>query len=504
MGFLVGIPTRVALACFGEPVKARPLRFQSKVAFGAGQLAEGIQSVVFIFFLLFYYNQVLGVSGSLCGLALALSLVFDAITDPLVGHWSDSWRSKLGRRHPFMFASAVPLGVAFYLLFNPFVSSEMGLFFWLLGFTVLFRGAMTFYHVPHSALGAELSEDASERTVLVAMRHFFGAIAYIFVIVLGFIVYFAPTEGYPNGQLNPAAYGPFSSWLAVVVTLSVLYSAFGTLSDVHRLPQPQEGQHFSLKTVVTGSLEAFKNPSFRALILGFVVIIVAFGAAGALNMYMLTFFWALSGPQILLFMVIGPIGSIFGYVIADRFYRGREKRNGMLIGVSVWLLCHFVSVPLYLAGLLPELGSNALLIVIGGLSTASAVGIALMLVGLGTMAADIADEHELASGQRKEGVFFGAASFSNKCSAALGSLIGGFALDIIDWPTGAAIRVASDIPESTLHMLGLVWGPMTIVLALPGLWFLSQYQLTRARHGDILQQLHERRGVRDGVAAGEG
>lgn len=481
-------------------MNARPLRFQTKVAFGAGQLAEGIQSVVFIFFLLFYYNQVLGVSGSLCGLALALSLVFDAITDPLVGHWSDSMRSKIGRRHPFMLVSALPLGVAFYLLFNPFVTSEMGLFFWLLAFTVLFRGAMTFYHVPHSALGAELSEDASERTVLVAMRHFFGALAYIFVIVLGFIVYFAPTQEYPNGQLNPAAYGPFSSWLALVVSLSVLYSAIGTLSDVHRLPQPQEGQHFSLRSVVTGSLDAFRNPSFRALILGFVVIIVAFGAAGALNMYMLTFFWALSGPQILLFMVIGPLGSIVGYVIADRFYLGREKRIGMLMGVSLWLLCHFVSVPLFFAGLLPAVGSNALLIVIASLSAASSIGIGLMLVGLGTMAADIADEHELESGQRKEGVFFGAASFSNKCSAALGSLIGGFALDVIEWPAGTAIRLASDVPEATLHLLGIVWGPVTIVLALPGLWFLAQYRLTRARHGEILRELHARRGIRDAIS----
>lgn len=465
------------------------LPFRVRVAFGAGQLAEGIQSVVFIFFLLFFYNQVLGVPGSLCGLALALSLLFDAVTDPLVGNLSDAWRSRWGRRHPFMFLSALPLGIAFYLLFNPWVTSEFGLFLWLLGGTVLFRGAMTLYHVPHAALGAELSDDHSERTILVAVRHFFGAIAYLFVICLGFLVYFAPSEAYPNGQLNPGAYGPFSLWLALVITGSVLYSAAGTMSEVPRLPVPKDDQRFSLRAMVTDSLEAFGNTSFRALIVGFMVIIIAFGAAGALNMYMLTFFWALAPAQILVVMVAGPLGSILGYAVSERFFRNIERRTGMLLGVCVWLFCHFIPVPMFLLGWLPEVGSAPLLIVISAISVVSSVGIALLLVALGAMAADVADEHELKTGFRKEGIFFGASSFSSKASAALGSLIGGVALDLISWPTGEGIRSAADVPLDTLHTLGLVWGPMSVVLALPGLFFLRRYTLSRQRHRDILRAL---------------
>src|SRR5690606_6830085 len=184
-----------------------PLRTRTKLAFGIGQIGEGVQAAMFLLFLLFYYNQVLGVPGTLCGLALAISLVFDAITDPLAGSMSDSWRSRLGRRHPFMYATAIPLGVGFYLLFNPPVTGDWPLFGWLLAMTVFCRGAMTLYHVPHSALGAELSQDYHERTVLVAIRHFFGAVAFIGVFVLGFFVYFVPTEAYPNGQLDPSAYG---------------------------------------------------------------------------------------------------------------------------------------------------------------------------------------------------------------------------------------------------------------------------------------------------------
>ncbi len=481
-----------------------PLRTGTKLAFGIGQIGEGIQAAVFLMFLLFYYNQVLGVPGTLCGIALAISLVFDAVTDPLVGNLSDAWRSKLGRRHPFMYAAALPLGIGFFLLFNPMVSGDGPLFFWLLTMTVLCRGAMTLYHVPHSALGAELSQDYHERTVLVAMRHTFGAVSFILVFYLGFFVYFAATDAYPNGQLNPAAYGPFSGWLALAMAVSVWYSAFGTRGRVPHLPKASPTQTFTLRGMVTESLLAMRNPSFRWVIIGFVVIIVAFGAAGALNMYMLTFFWAFSPTGIFIVLVAGPLGSIVGYACARPFYSALSKRNGVLAGTAIWLGAHGLSVPLFLAGALPATGSPGLLLAVAGFTALGAFGIAQLLVGLGTMLADIADEHELAYERRQEGIFFGAFSFTNKSSAALGSLIGGSVLDLIGWPTGAAVRSAADVPWDTLASLGVIWGPLSAVLALPGLWFISRYALTRERHGEILMALNQRHGRTPDAVAGTG
>ena len=143
----------------------RLVPFSSKFAFGIGQFAEGLKNTGFGLFILFYYNQVLGLSGTLAGAALFIALMFDAITDPLAGSLSDNFRSKFGRRHPFMYASAVPLALAFYGLFSPLAGlSEWGLFAWLTLFAVLTRGAMTLYHVPHLALGAEMTENYQERT----------------------------------------------------------------------------------------------------------------------------------------------------------------------------------------------------------------------------------------------------------------------------------------------------------------------------------------------------
>ena len=472
---------------------APPLARSIKVAFGVGQIAEGIQAAVFLTFLLFFYNQVLGLSGTLSGLALAISLMFDAVTDPLLGNLSDAWHSKHGRRHPFMYVAALPLGLFFFLLFNPMVSGEWPLFWWLLTMTVCCRGAMTLYHVPHSALGAELSEDFNERTELVAWRHSFGALSFIGVFLLGFLVFFVPTADYPNGQLNPQAYGPFTGWLAIAMVLSVWYSAVGTRSRIPYLPSASASQRFTFGAVISDTVLAIKNPSFRSLIIGFAIIIVAFGAAGALGLYMLTFFWALGPAAILLALLAGPLGSIVGYATSRRFFNRFDKKVGVLIGAGIWLGAHGITVPLYLLGVFPPPGSTGILLVVSCFGALGALGIAYLLVGMGTMLADIADQHELTSDQRNEGIFFGAFSLTNKSSAALGSLIGGSALDLLSWPTGSAIRSAADVPPEVLVNLGLAWGPLALLLALPGLWFLNSYQLNREAHAAILSELHARR-----------
>ena len=125
-----------------------------KLAFGVGQLAEGVKNAAFGTFLLLFYNQALGLSGGLAGTAIFIALCFDAVTDPIAGSVSDNFQSRWGRRHPFMVASALPLAIAFFCLFSPPAGlSSWGLFAWLTTFTILSRAAMTLYHVPPPGSG---------------------------------------------------------------------------------------------------------------------------------------------------------------------------------------------------------------------------------------------------------------------------------------------------------------------------------------------------------------
>ena len=112
----------------------------------------------------------------------------------------------------------------------------------------------------------------------------------------------------------------------------------------------------------------------------------------------------------------------------------------MIVGGFCWVIIYALPVLLYLAGWSPPPGSWALANFLTLITIFAGATIAQLIVGIGTAMADIADENELQTGRRQEGVFFGASAFAVKCSAALGSFFAGLVLTLIDWPTGSAVR----------------------------------------------------------------
>src|SRR6476659_1021402 len=91
----------------------------TRLAYGFGNGAIGVKDNGFSYFLLMFYSQVIGLDARLVGVALTVALVVDAFVDPMVGYWSDNLRSRWGRRHPFMYASAVPLAGLYFMMWNP-------------------------------------------------------------------------------------------------------------------------------------------------------------------------------------------------------------------------------------------------------------------------------------------------------------------------------------------------------------------------------------------------
>lgn len=83
----------------------------AKLYYGVGAVAYGIKENGFAYLLLLYYSQVLGLPQHLVGAGIFIALLFDAVTDPIVGAASDNLHSRWARRHPFMYASALPAAV---------------------------------------------------------------------------------------------------------------------------------------------------------------------------------------------------------------------------------------------------------------------------------------------------------------------------------------------------------------------------------------------------------
>ena len=465
-----------------------PLTRGIKVSYGVGQAAEGIKNAAFNVFVFFYYTQVLGLPTVYTGIAIGIALAVDSITDPLIGSLSDNWQGKHGRRHPFIYASILPLGLAFVGLFNPPELGEFSLFLWLTVFSVATRAMMTLYYVPHVSLGAELTDDFNERTEVVAFRYFFSYVGGILTYGIGFLYYF------PDTQFNAEAYGPFGITLSLLMMASVLLTAIGTRGRIPHLPASRASDDkispwSVLKKTLSEIRSSLTNQSFRWLFSGVLIVFAMVGVDNALNLHMNTYFWELQGQGNLYFFAATPVGALLGTAFASTFTRWFDKKPSVIIGTLCWALCQVIPVVLRLLGWFPENGTDELLVTLIVIKFVQGFGAVQALIAFNSMVADVVDEHELITGLRQEGIFFSSVSFSNKMTSGIGTVAAGFALALIDWPTGADVQTAADIGAETIAWLGLIYGPIVSGFALVCVYCYSKYGLNRQRHADIVAEL---------------
>lgn len=472
----------------------RTLRLYTRLFFGVGQVAEGLKNFSISYFALFYYNHVLGLSGSLTGLALAIALVVDAITDPMMGSVSDNFRSRWGRRHPFMVGGALPLALAFFALFAPPAGMSDGEnFAWLLTFTILTRLMMTVYHVPHIALGAELSANYEERTRLVATRQICGYLGVFVIAGVGLGYFFADERG---GRLNADAYVPFAGVMSTLMVVTILLSAWFTRDQIPFLPisRPTEGGRSpSGARMLSETASALSNRSFRPLFVGVLLIFVLVGTEGALSLYIYEYFWELDSNDMMVLLIAYPSGLIAGAALTSRLHRLWDKGPTMIFGTVGWSVFQLLPVFLRLLGWFPENGTTALIASLAGIRLVQGIVVQQSLSSFSSMMGDITDEHQLETGRRQEGVFFGVVAFSGKAASGAGSLIAGIALDLIHWPAGLAGQGdAAVVPAETIRNLGIVYGPAVAVFAILAPLAYRGYGLNRERHQAILAELAAR------------
>ncbi|MGH6912041.1 MAG: MFS transporter, partial [Phenylobacterium sp.] len=169
--------------------------FGVKLAYSFGQMIESGYLVVsgFVFF---YYTAVLGLSGTLVGTALAISMCLDALMDPLIGSFSDNVRSKLGRRLPLMLAGGPLVVLTLGMLFAPPAGlAPLLLFTWLVFAKMGLRGAASLYNLPYAALGAEMADGYVERASVVAYRAVAGIVIGVLITGLAYGHFFAGKGG---------------------------------------------------------------------------------------------------------------------------------------------------------------------------------------------------------------------------------------------------------------------------------------------------------------------
>lgn len=464
----------------------------TKLLYGVGFSARGLKDGLFQLFLFFYFNNVLGLDAALAGTASLISLMFDAISDPAVGLWSDQWKSrKWGRRHPFMMFSAIPLGLFTWLLFLPPEGmGQAGLFWWLLVFSVLVRLSITFFLIPHLSLGAEMSTDYQERTSITSIRIMFAAFVSPVTIILGLTTFFAKTEEYSNGLLNAAAYPRFAFLCGVLMIICILITVFGTRHIIPDLPQASEDQQgANLKEVFHNLGQAFRMSSFRNLVLYIMIVYVAIGIGVTFTTYFTTYFFELTESELAFLPISSAIGGILAVFIARFMGKRWDKKPTAIISTIIFAV--FFSVP-FNARLLDIFPANNSPLLVPMYVLTLTVAYTFLWVALSTgnsMMADVVDEFDLQSGQRQEGLFFSTMSFAFKMTTGLGSFIAGILLTIIAFPKQAGI---GDVSPEAIQGLGLVGGPILMLCYLASLVFLVFYPITKNRYQEIRRKLEGR------------
>jgi glycoside/pentoside/hexuronide:cation symporter, GPH family len=473
------------------------LPLSTKLGYGVGSIAEGVKDAAFKTFLLFYYNQVLGLPGWMGGAAAAAALIVDAITDPLIGSLSDATRTRWGRRHPFMYASALPMAVSFVLLFNPPAGlSTWGLFAWLTTFAVLVRASMTLYSIPSNAMVAELTPHYDERTTLVGFRFMFGWLGGGGVTALAYLWLLAPGDSAADGLRNASGYAAWSVTGACLIAGSIVLCALATHHLIPTLKAPPEAGGFSLRRLEGEVREALGNPSYRTLVMASLFASVGGAFTDVFGLYLNTYFWEFSPAQLAAFLPAIVLGVVVGLTVARPISVRFDKRDAALFLATASVVIGPLPVFLRLAHLTPANGSARLLTALVP-HAAFMIGCAVATgILIASMIGDTIDQNELANGTRREGIFSSAITFSAKAASGFGTLLAGISLDLIAFPRPTPGAPPPPIAPEQAAALGWIVGPGLMVLWAATLWFLSRYQLTRVEHGRILAALAERVAVR--------
>jgi len=430
----------------------------SSFSYGIGGTPHAIKEAAYSMFVLLFYTQVLGLGGIEAGIVLFLALLWDAVSDPMMGAWSDRFKSRWGRRHPFMVAGALPLGLGYLALFNPpawALADGTFLATWLLVCSLWIRTAITVFGLPHLALAAEMTTDYHERSRLLGMRSGFLFFTSIVVPAASLFLIFGETAAGEDGRFIAESYVAFGWFAAILTWITAIICIWGTRNyiaatriDPQRMPSSE-----GLAGIAKDFFSTFKNHNFRNLLYYDLSASASYGITATLNIIAWTYYWELSATQMAIVMAgpvclavpaalftLGPLGKRWPK------HRIMATATALMIVDIVWLY------PLRMLELLPENGHWLVLALLALQNLFFVYFFVLRSVSSYSIVADLTDEHEATSGKRQEGSFYSVISFSTKLASAAGPLYAGVALDVIGLTEG---MMPGEIEQGTLT--ALVW-----------------------------------------------
>ena len=477
----------------GVPPRKRSggyVSFGEKLALGCGGITMFFGNVSVKAIAVPVYQMTLGVNPALLGLAMALPRLWDAITDPVMGSISDNCRSRFGRRRPFIVVGALLMGLSFGLIWMvpPSWSENAQLIYFVLT-SLLFFTCFTVFSVPYNSLTYEMTPDYHERTRVMAYPTFFSKIAeagYTWVIPLAGLAIFG---GFLAGM----------RWVGWGVALIVM-AGIGMLPGLlvrERFVRPDQDGDGEPESRISNKdrvrffptlLQSLRSRAFVILIVLTILQVIAGMLASSLDYYLLVYhmfdgdiedgsYWkAILSTG---YAVVG-FASVFGVGwLANRL----DKRTVLAFiyatvaagGIVKWFVFQPGHSPWWI--LLDPLFCGSIYVAIG--------------MVMPSMLADICDEDELQSGQRREGMYGAIFSWISKTGVSLAFFGSGVALVLVGFNEQLG---GNQDPRAILLMRLILAGSVMVTSAISAVLLLF-YPITERTADLTRQQLEARRGI---------
>jgi GPH family glycoside/pentoside/hexuronide:cation symporter len=428
---------------------------RTKAGYGAAELGLAGGELLLQLYLLEFYVRGAGLSPFLAGTALAVAILWDAITDPVMGGIVDRTQTGWGRFAPYLFGGGLMFGIGLALLFNPPETGNQGLLFLYLLFTYLFvNTGLTVIGVPHIAMGGVLSPDTHERTELYGWRLVFGTTG-LFAGILSPLVaanFLDADVKTVTGLLSSRGLG--SIIMAGIVVVTACITVFATFKRSRKLPAPEDA--FSWRDLATNIGLILRNPVFAPFFMAF--ILVAMGRTMNSTLALPYYKDSLDLDEA---AVQGPILSVFTLVIVLSVpawvWLGKRfgKRQPAFIGLLVLGVMTLIAYPLFPAG---SVAGPVVAAIIGGFS----VGAIILVESLVT---DIADEDFVRNREDREGIYFGFWRMGQKIARSITLGLTGVLLSLIGYEESLA-QQSPETDRALAWLFGIGVGSLFIAASL--------------------------------------
>lgn len=467
----------------------KPIRALTKIVYGSGDWGRASFNTMRQIFYAFFLTDVVGLDPRLASVAALVSIIWDAVNDPLVGTLSDNVRTRWGRRRPFLLLFAIPFALAFIIMWwaPPWSTQVMLMIHVTLAFMVA-DTLQTLVTVPYLSLTPEIATEYDERTSLTSYRMFINMVASLATVISAPTIIESMVKlGYTQqqGYLTVAA---ILGGLAAIPFLAIFF----LIKEKELPPENSPREALSLRQIIT---LLWKNTPFRFATGIYVLNWISVDIVALMIPYFLLY-WISQGNMLFRASLFGASVSLetaaLGILelvttLMIPFWawvaRKLSKQHAFSIGMVFWIVVQILILTI-------QPYQVIYLLIIAALA---GIGVSNSQIIPEAIFPDVIDWDELRSNRRREGMYYGAVNFIRKLSSALATFV---ALQVLGWfgyqapPDG--INVYMQLP-STLSAIRFMTGPAVAVLLIAALVFARFYPLSRERQHRIRRSILRRR-----------